>query len=177
MFRCFYGLRPAIKDRKFIQQWRNNYLHDAGKPVIIDNFHITLAFLANINEQQLHNLLKQSDKIQCPPIDITLNTLGYWAKPKVLYLGTNHCSSALLQLAQYCAELATHNNIAIEQRPYIPHLTLSRKATKLPYLGDTAKQHCDFNLHFHSFNLYLSTSTPTGVVYQVLKSWSLQNTG
>ncbi|KGJ99217.1 RNA 2',3'-cyclic phosphodiesterase [Thalassotalea sp. ND16A] len=171
MKRCFFGLKVSEKDRQSIAVWRNKHLANRFKAVAAENFHLTLAFLGNVDEQQLHQLMATAHTIECPKITINLTELGFWHKPKVLYLTSNSCPAELKKLANTCTNAAVATGISITERHYIPHLTLARKAKYLPSITTPI----DFTLNFAEFCLFQSLSTESGVKYQALKSWTLSS--
>ncbi|OUS31817.1 2'-5' RNA ligase [Thalassotalea sp. 42_200_T64] len=176
MHRCFFGLNPNTVDKNIIAGWRGKCLPENNKNVAVNNFHITLAFLGNINSSQIKQLIDSANDIKLDSglINIHLNQLGFWAKPKVLFLATTKQSKALVKLANSCMQVAVNADIKVaEHKPYVAHLTLARKVKYLPILDSAIDNTVNFQLEFQQFCLFESLSTPNGVKYRVIKSWPL----
>ena len=86
--RAFFGLSPDIKTKLAIEGWRNKVFPHFDAPVPAANFHVTLAFLGKISPKQLDALCESVNQIdQIHAFDVSLNQIGYWSKPKALWLG------------------------------------------------------------------------------------------
>ncbi|WP_068547799.1 RNA 2',3'-cyclic phosphodiesterase [Thalassotalea crassostreae] len=175
MMRLFFGLNPKIIQKQKIDLWhRQNLNHDFAN-VAVDNFHITLSFLGLVDAKTYDNLVLTIDRVQVgtllaiEPVKLTLDNLGFWKRPKILYLGVKDCPQQVYDLANFCHRVAIQNSIALNNRQYVPHLTLCRKAKYLPPFNKSI----DIELSFDSFCLYQSISTEQGVKYKVLNQWPL----
>ena len=185
----FLALDIVETDKAMLAQWRNEQLTLPFKAINQDNFHITLAFLGLINNTQqthlTHSINQQIDSIQQylsplfqhqSTLPITLSEMDYFKKPKVLHLMPADCPDWLLQLHKTLVEISHQCNISIESRPYIPHLSLYRKA-KFSSNSDLLmlNQSLDAQqLNIKSFSLYHSFSTNNGVYYQPIETWLLK---
>lgn len=172
MPRLFFALDITPQDKAKIAQWRAQYLSLPFKAINSDNFHITLAFLGNINIQQQQALTLFADQIathlSIKEKSLLLDHCGLFKKPQVLYLGISQPPLWLISLANSLSQQAVKLAIFQEKRNYCPHLSLYRKAKNLPYHSINS-----FSITLNTFSLYLSSSTPDGVRYKALKTWSL----
>jgi len=166
--RCFIGLDLAAQDKLAIEAWREKALPRLNAAVPAANFHITLAFLGQIDERQCESLSSKLDTISTPSFNITLNELGYWSEPRILFLGTSGVPKKIHKLAEQCRRAARSCNIPIQQQNYVPHVTLVRKIKDTP---PAALLSANFEFHFSHFHLFESISTKTGVTYPIRKSW------
>lgn len=169
MGRYFFGLGIPVNTSRQIASWRDAHLPSENKSVIVENFHITLLFLGMVDESTIQKCIVDTDKIIGSTFSIVLNNVGFWAKPKVLFFASNKVDIALQTLVADLSKLALAHMIKLEQRPYIPHLTLCRKATTLPEMSAQPK----FELNFTDFCLYESKPTEQGVRYEVIHRWPL----
>tara|TARA_R110000868_G_scaffold50907_3_gene162059 strand:+ start:393 stop:959 length:567 start_codon:yes stop_codon:yes gene_type:complete len=170
--RAFLGLEPDAQTKLAIESWRNKALPTFEHPVPAANFHMTLAFLGQISAQQQDKLegeLDQIDKLQ--GFAVNLDHVGYWPKPKALWLGCNNVANEHQQLACTLSVCAQNAGISLQKRNYQAHLTLVRKCTANPPAPLISPNFCWQSQAFH---LYESRSTNKGVVYVICKSWQLK---
>lgn len=136
----------------------------------VDNIHVTVLFLGYVNEVEQQAMLLAAGQIKPESMRICFDRLAYWKKPAIVCLdASEQTDSNLLNLVESLKLAASQNGIAIEQRPYVPHVSLLRKAKFLPPL-----QFEPINWQSQSFCLVESCSTPGGVEYRVLQRWGSQ---
>ena len=86
--RLFFALWPDEATREALRRATRTVLrHCGGKPVRPENFHITLAFLGNVPDEQLDAVLGAASGISLEPLTLTLDRFGYFPVPQVLWLG------------------------------------------------------------------------------------------
>nr|WP_136250379.1 RNA 2',3'-cyclic phosphodiesterase [Ningiella ruwaisensis] len=168
--RYFLGLDIDAKSKLAIEQWRNKALPHFVGSVPAANFHITLVFLGQVQAHQLEDLTARIDEIAKPKIDLHLDSLGYWSKPKILFLGATATSQGLIQLANQLGTAANGSGLNVRQGIYIPHLTLVRKVKDNP---PNALISPSFRCQFSHMHLFESVSTKTGVRYPIRATWIL----
>jgi len=168
--RLFLALDVQPNDKQSINKWRNENLSLEAKLVNKENFHITLAFIGQIEEQKLealkNDIQQRFSRIVLPQQEKTLllTDIGLFKKPKVLYLSLAEIPNWLHLLADAFQFLST-----TPERPYCPHLTIFRKVTEIPICAPI-----NYKLLINSFSLYESKSTQEGVKYTPLYSWEIQ---
>ncbi|WP_146153882.1 RNA 2',3'-cyclic phosphodiesterase [Photobacterium sanctipauli] len=178
--RLFFAISPSRNAQDFKPLCQlSQRLSVFGRPVPTSNVHVTLAFLGGVSSQQTEAIRRATTRLNPPPaFTLNLDTLGYWKRSKVLWLGTESPPPAILQLAEQLKSLAIQNGINQESRPYRPHITLAKSVIQRPAsLPDNPK----FSFHFDHFGLYISESVVCagrqGVRYTCLEQWPLQPTG
>lgn len=157
-----------------IDDWRQQQLPPAGRPVPAANFHITLAFIGELSEQRLEQLCRETDRLleqrQFVGGELILDQVGYWPKPGILWLGPGQWSPSLNTLA---GALANRGNAVGSKRKrgdYRPHLTLSRGCQEPP----AAPTHMgNFSFSYGGFALLESRSGRQGVSYSSVAEWQL----
>lgn len=101
-----------------------------GKPVPPQNWHLTLRFLGATEEMERDRVLGFLDQHMLTlPFVLGFGELGAFARPSratVLWLGVNRGTEELTELAAICDEAAQSAGFEAEERPFHPHLTLSR---------------------------------------------------
>lgn len=175
MKRLFFALDISKTDKELLAKWREFHLKLDAKAIKKDNFHITLAFLGNVNDAQQAKLIECSEHYYHQYLHS--NTQGYslmidhadlFKKPQVLYLGFKSFPNTLIHLAEHLKQAAIQQGIKQEERPYLPHISIYRKAKTVPL-----EMMVRLNIHCTSYSLYHSQSTPNGVTYTPLKTWTL----
>lgn len=169
--RAFFAIEPPVHIKLAIESWREKALPSFVKSVPPANFHITLAFLGQVNDIQLDSLIQECETLTSTQgFSLSLDQLGYWPKPKALWLGCKHVAAAHSQLADQLTKISLKSAITMQKRAYIPHLTLVRKCTAnppAPLIDPT------FSFKVEEFHLFESVSTANGVIYKQRKTWNL----
>jgi len=167
--RLFFALWP--KDRERAQCAEIAAAHAAGcRKVPAHNLHATLVFLGNVDAQRFQALSAIEPVKLKTELQLTFNRIEYWKKPRIICLTADRFDPELLQLVDWLQHIARELDIALDERPYRPHVTLLRKAQALDA--------CDIPpvvWRSDAFCLVESLSTDHGVRYQVLNSWSFLN--
>jgi len=143
---------------------------------------MTLLFLGNLTQTQCDNLIlaTTADRLgeQLTPFNVTLCRSGLFPSAKVAWLGPATAPAPLTQLEQQLRALVSELGLAVEPRPYRPHITLLRKASS-PVNQDLATAFAPppapLTLPVNEFSLYESRSTSDGVRYLPLASWQIKN--
>ncbi len=166
--RLFVGLQPEPRTCLDIAHWIETSLPPLEHPVPAVNYHITLAFLGNVDRLEALEQLLAS--VHHPPVEIVLNELGYWSRPGILWLGTDRQADSIHELARKIRKISNRLRLPVRRKPFHPHLTIARRCATLPPCGVNPP---DFSLHFTRFSLFESTVTNSGVHYQSLHTWPL----
>lgn len=174
MNRYFFALNLSHKCKKQLVRWRESELALPNRPVAEDNLHITLAFLGQVTDEQKQQLLTGAEMlakgVKSEAITpLTFNRLGYFKRPKVMYLANEKIPDWQNKLAAGLTKLAQEAGLTQEDRRYLSHITLYRKVNALPKALPLTKM----LIPIDRFSLFLSISTDTGVYYQAVKSWHL----
>lgn len=96
-----------------------------GNFTSVGNFHLTLAFLGQVEENRLAALFEALEEAPMPPVELVFEGLGCF-EGGVWYLSPAPCT-ALMRGQERLAEALEHKGFSLASRPYIPHLTLGRK--------------------------------------------------
>ncbi len=170
MARMFFGLWPDEKVRSEIQAFSKQLQLDTGRWVEDKNFHITLAFLGNVDEETRAALIRGADHFCVEPFALSLDYLDWWQKPKIAYLAPSNIPQELSQLVSELNGLALDCKLSLDTKPYRPHLTLARKVLKP--LSAIPLTSIFWNIN--EFCLLESKTAKEGVEYQVKESWPLK---
>lgn len=165
MRRLFFALWPDPDTRQQCHQLSKS-LQSVGQPVASQNLHVTLLFLGAVDEVPQREMMQAAANVLVQPIKLCFDRLDYWRKPAVVCLCTEQVDSRIIRLVDQLTNIANQQGISLDKRVYKPHVTLVRKAKKLPEL-----QFKPIDWDAKSFCLVESVSTPGGVVYRVLERW------
>jgi RNA 2',3'-cyclic 3'-phosphodiesterase len=101
-----------------------------GKVAPPGNWHLTLRFLGSVDEVTYERFISQLDPMGLGgTFRMALGPMGAFPNPKratVLWLGVSQGVGELDRLASICEGAAQGAGLAAEERPFRPHLTLSR---------------------------------------------------
>jgi len=141
-----------------------------GKQIPQINYHITLAFYGAADADKLACLQQAVDNIRGQSFQLTLQKLGYWPKPKVVWLAPVATPDRLAKLQSELSQaMADKCGYQPENRTFYPHLTLSRKSKRAPNITDIRP----ITWQARHFALVQSITRPKGAEYKVLKQWPL----
>lgn len=92
-----------------------------------ENWHITLAFLGDVEEARLPDLRERLGRAasRAVPMELSLAGAGHFGG-RALWVGVHGDRDRLGRLAESLSAAARRSRIAMEDRPYRPHLTLAR---------------------------------------------------
>jgi len=174
MNRYFFALNLSHKSKKQLIRWRDSELPLPCQKVAEDNLHITLSFLGQLTDGQKQLLLSGAQQAaeslgEETITPLAINRLGYFKRPKVLYLANDDIPPWQNKLASALKTQAQNVGLHQEDRRYLSHITLYRKVTGLPKELPLPSM----QIPVDRFSLFQSVSTETGVRYQAVKTWRL----
>ena len=140
-----------------------------GRLLKPESFHLTLAFLGDVPEYRLPELLKLISGVTLPTVDVWLDKVDYWKHNQILWAGCREPAPALVALAAKLQEELLAAGFLTETRPLLPHVTLVRKLFHpgaLPELG------C-FEWRAEELVLARSCRSDRGSEYDAIARWPL----
>ena len=149
-----------------------------GRVVAPPGWHITLRFLGWTTDVQRDGILHSVAERELPaPFTARFAGFGAFPKPRragVLWVGLDRGVEALIAMAAACEEVARDHGFRPEERPYVPHVTLSRIR---PHQDVTAVLErlppFAVAMPVREITLYRSTLRPGGAVYDVVDTVEL----
>ncbi len=165
------GARIALADRL-------RGLEIPGRRVPPENWHLTLRFLGSVESTRYERFLGAVDQAELGSrFRVALSGLGAFPNPRratVTWIGVTRGADRLHDLAEIAEEAAVTAGLPPEDRPFRPHLTLSRvrpqqDATSLVATGSEigVDWRCD------SVVVYRSHTGRDGARYEALETFSL----
>lgn len=180
--RLFFALWPDAATRECLNKALRGIVPAQARATHSDDLHITLVFLGSLDASAQHCAEQAAARVpalvptlvSAEPFTLTLDTLGHWQRPRILWLGTAHCPDALLALVSGLRRALQPCELKLDERPYQPHLTFARKAQSaaaLPALGEPIAWPVS------SFALVESQPVRDGARYRALTTWPLAASG
>ncbi|WP_417551003.1 RNA 2',3'-cyclic phosphodiesterase [Methylophaga sp.] len=167
--RYFFALSPDLHSRMQIQNIMKRLPEDHSiKLQTTANLHQTLLFLGQLDQQQINNLVKQTESLRWSAIPMQFDHVSYWAAPKILCLTSRAPSAELFSLVNNLQSLASEAKIKVDEQPYQPHITLARKVSEAVSVPIAP-------VRFKAEELVLmkSVSTEQGPQYQPMMHWPI----
>jgi len=173
--RVFFGLETDSDTRRALADWRDCYAAAAGRAVPAANFHITLAFIGEVDNRQLDTLCRAVDAWEPGPHTkagkVVLDQVGYWPKPGIYWAGPAQPPPGLAALARKLQHIGGLVGARLEKRLFAPHVTLYRGCTEPPTAPTVLPA---ITLAYDHFTIFESQMSRQGVSYHALADWALQ---
>jgi RNA 2',3'-cyclic 3'-phosphodiesterase len=142
-----------------------------GRVMRADTLHLTLAFLGDVDEARVPELLALGARVAAgrPAFPMVLDRIGHWPHHRIDWAG---CSTVPDELTAWVedlrAGLAT-TGVAFERIPFTPHLTLVRKraGVQVPWVIEALPFRAE------AFRLVESKREPQGAIYLPVAVWPL----
>jgi len=144
-----------------------------------EQIHLTLAFLGEVDDDGVARLTGRLSRIHAPAFTLRFGGSGCFPdrrRPRVLWVGLEH-ESRLLHLAAKVHAAVTDSGMALEDRPFSPHITLARiKIPKPEEAGIFLDRHLQKklpSLAVREFILFQSQLTQEGAIHTPIRSFPL----
>jgi len=126
------------------------------------NLHITTKFIGEWPEARLDDMKSALAAVRCAPFQVSIKGIGWFPdarRPRVFWTGVDG-GKALRALAHGTEQAVAALGVAVEQKPYSPHLTLARVngAFHAGSLTEAAGDPDFGTFEVASFFLYLSSN-------------------
>jgi 2'-5' RNA ligase len=138
-----------------------------GRAMRPETLHLTLAFLGNVASDRLPAARAAADRVAAASFSFTLDRLEYWRHNRLLWAGGD-AAPGLLALAGQLQDSLRQNGFALEERRFVPHVTLARNVKEAQ--GADLPPLC---WECRSFALVRSVPSPDGSVYENVAVWPL----
>lgn len=131
MMRCFIGIRLEDRFQKKIKNV-NQFLYQngvRGNFTDINNVHLTLAFIGEIDRNIATILKKEMDKIDITDFSLEIESIKEFKSYLILEVKK---TDKLMKVQKEVVSVLQKNNISFDDKEYYPHITLVRK----PVIGN-----------------------------------------
>lgn len=129
--RLFLGVPLSAEVRAALQHYLSDSLGEVpGRPVRPESWHLTLRFLGETSRERLDMLVRALEEAPLgAAFTLVFSGPGAFPRPAraaVLWVGVAEGADALRTLAAEAETAARRAGFPAEERPFSPHLTLSR---------------------------------------------------
>jgi 2'-5' RNA ligase len=165
--RLFFALWPDAAARAALLRAGADAAPDA-RPTHPDDLHLTLVFIGDVGPDRLPCIEAAADGVALSGFELILEQLETWPRQRVLVASSADPPPALFDLVSQLQQNLLPCGIQPEPRRYRPHVTLARKAPKVP------RRALRIAWSVHELVLVRSgVAGPNGGGYQVLRAWPL----
>jgi 2'-5' RNA ligase len=141
-----------------------------------EHAHLTLVFLGNVDAGRVASVVEAVEgDVDLAPFEMVLQGVGVFpprGAPRVLWIGLAAGAAELMRLQRELATRVAALGIAIEDRPFHPHLTLGRWRESRPPDRDralaAARPGAIARVQVGHATLYESRLSPSGAAYNPL---------
>jgi RNA 2',3'-cyclic 3'-phosphodiesterase len=172
--RLFFALWPSSEMRRELSLATQKQVSDCrGRAVPCHNLHATLAFLGNVPQSRVAELMRlargQAAAFAQVPLSLRFDTLEHWSRPKILCALATQASPQASALAAALKDSTVAAGFHPDLKPFRAHVTVARKVADCPQLPPLSP----VVWHFEAFALIDSRTEMAGPVYSVVESWPL----
>lgn len=131
--RVFVALWPPAQVRAQLARLAASLVDriQAGRLVPAGNLHLTLAFIGSLDEARVAELARHVEHCRCVPFVWRVDHMGAFRRARVLWAG-GASVPALDHLVRDVRALLDRLDVAYDRKPFAPHVTLVRDASRLP---------------------------------------------
>lgn len=133
--RLFFALWPDLACRRGLQSLMQGLPRHGGREPHPEDLHLTLVFLGDCAPAARACAEAVAAAIQGTPFDLVFDQVGYWPRPQILWCAPGVVPAALTGLVAALHQGLQRCGFEPERRPYVPHLTLARRARPVPACG------------------------------------------
>jgi len=153
-----------------------------GRPVDAENFHLTLAFLGEQQEELIEEIHHSLQLLSVRQFELELSGIDTFGgnEPNILYAGVTK-SEALASLQKKIRGALHASGLQLNRSRFHPHVTLARfkrglRHNEMERLHSFLLRHIDFKLYAFTvghFSLYRSTLRRDGAIHEELSRYYL----
>jgi len=169
--RVFFALVPPPPLREALGVLAASVAQRAhGRALPADNLHVTLAFIGAWPASRLAHWMDVGARCAGAATHVTLDRLGGFRRAGVAWIGTGTIPPPLHDLADALGAALVAANVAVDTRPFAPHLTLARRC-RGPFPDEPAGP---YEWSVDAIALMRSHTEPAGARYVEVGRWPLR---
>lgn len=141
-----------------------------GRMTRRETIHITLAFLGDVEVSRLAELQAMASEVSATSFSLDLTKCGWWRHNRIAWVAPEVTPPALNDLAGDLTGKLKSAGFKVDTRPYVPHITLLRKAQCRDEMPSIDAIRWDVS----EFVLVKSVLSDAGSIYEVVGRWPLK---
>ncbi len=168
--RVFFALWPDPAARARLAELAGEVAAaSGGRPTAPDLLHLTLAFLGEQPASAVESLRGLAGAIRTQRFVLALDAVGAFRHSGIVWLGATVPQPGLAALHEALVAALRVQGFAVDERPYAPHLTLSRRS-RIAIHRRLPQPIC---WRADAFALVVSELGRDGPIYRTLAEWPL----
>jgi len=165
--RYFFAVWPDDQVRRALAQWSAAMGPDPrARRVAPDKLHITLAFVGELEAPGLDAVRRAADGVELAALNLSLDRIGFWKRSGIIWCGSSSGAAGLERLAADLRGRLARLGYRVDDRPFVPHVTLYRRARRRP---KWPARRIDW--HIDGFSLAASRLFADGPRYESVHHW------
>jgi len=167
--RLFFALWPDDAVRAALRDAQAAMPRRGGRPVQVEDIHITLAFLGQADAERRACMEAAAGGVRGVAFELLVDRQGYRPRPRVAWCAPAEIPEPLRDLVWQLNGALAPCGYEPDRRPYRPHVTLFRDSRAVPEgeLAHPVRWPC------REFVLVASANASAGPRYEVLARWPL----
>lgn len=133
-----------------------------------ERYHLTLAFLGEIEPLQADAAERAASEVRAPPFRLCLNAIGHFEGPNVVWIGPQSMPPELSQLKAELDRELLRFGLPVVAGKFTPHITCLRGVREAP---DATPPQIDWAVS--EFVLVKSVIKPGASNYKIVRRWPL----
>jgi 2'-5' RNA ligase len=168
--RLFFALWPPDKiQHKLDLAGRQLYAVCGGKRTPREKIHVTLIFLGDVDVRQIGKLKSIAASVHGSLFSLVVDKLGWWRHNRIGWVTARETPDELAELVTNLGKGLKEAGFRFDERPYLPHATVLRKAQCREAVGEMEP----FEWEVRNFALVRSALSESGSVYEIVGQWLL----
>ena len=128
--RIFFALWPDADSRRELAGWARRLQAVCGGTTIrSENLHLTLAFIGDVDIEQVAALRAAAARVQARRFTLRLDQAGCWKHKRIIWAGADVVSVALSELVADLRDSLAAAQLPFDGQAFVPHVTLLREAS------------------------------------------------
>ena len=168
--RLFFAASPAPEAQRELGNVAEALERQCGgRAVPVRNMHLTLVFLGNVARSRMARVEAVAATVKAPRFELRLDRVAWWRHNRIVWAGAARCPESLAALVKALEQGLSSEEFHFDARPYVPHVTLLRKARRAPAAAEVPGVAWPVS----RFALMESVPRAGGPVYEMLREWPL----
>jgi len=127
--RLFFALWPPQATAEALARWAAPLARETrGQLTRVETIHLTLAFLGSVPEARIEAACVAAGRLRFAAFAFRLEQTRYWKHNRIVWAGASRLPAELPRLAESLARELRGEGFKLEDREFVAHVTLLRRA-------------------------------------------------